>query len=424
MNSLSESDVIEESLHVPEITQMANDNELILSPKKHLVCFATVKGDCLVTKNGASYAGIKECLLSDQMVDKDEPIEIQISDSANPETDIDSGMESSASSWDRSVNEVKEHAFARLEEELKKAKETLKLRDEEVSRLSRIRADVESELEELTASLFQEAHNMVKEANLRQAAATRALKESSMKVDVLSAEVTALKTLVLTSTPSHPNLSREDSISMPGGLSGVGLFNRKHKRSPSHNNLKYGRENSPPDSPLKQKSNPSVTDKDNSDISNSAEIDPNVHREFVLWMKSPTLDKSDAFISRIYREDIDQCLEFNNSTLAMDVRNAIECGNLFIESMDKSKSHFPKKCALMELPLLCLYRMNLGGADSECYCISQICRNRITAVCDFLNYLRYIQRGLVKSLENDMYWEIVRLRKQMMLAKLGLALTS
>lgn len=57
---------------------------------------------------------------------------------------------------------------------------------------------------------------MVKEANLRQAAATRALKESSMKVDVLSAEVTALKTLVLTSTPSHPNLSREDSISMPG----------------------------------------------------------------------------------------------------------------------------------------------------------------------------------------------------------------
>ncbi|KAL5241669.1 hypothetical protein ACI65C_009079 [Semiaphis heraclei] len=424
MNTLSESDVIEESLHVPEINQMANDNELILSPKKHLVCFATVKGDCLVTKNGASYAGIKECLLSDRMVDKDEPIEIQISDSANPETDIDSGMESSASSWDRSVNEVKEHAFARLEEELKKAKETLKLRDEEVSRLSRIRADVESELEELTASLFQEAHNMVKEANLRQAAATRALKESSMKVDVLSAEVTALKTLVLTSTPSHPNLSREDSISMPGGLSGVGLFYRKHKRSPSHNNLKYGRENSPPDSPLKQKSNPSVTDTDNSDISNSAEIDPNVHREFVLWMKSPTLDKSDAFISRIYREDIDQCLEFNNSTLAMDVRNAIECGNLFIESMDKSKSHFPKKCALMELPLLCLYRMNLGGADSECYCISQICRNRITAVCDFLNYLRYIQRGLVKSLENDMYWEIVRLRKQMMLAKLGLALTS
>lgn len=152
MNTVS--DIIDESLHIPETNQMAND-ELILSPKKHLVCFATVKGDCLVTKNGASYAGIKECLLSERMVDKDEPIETQVIDTTIPDPDIDSGMESSASSWDRSVSEVKEHAFARLENELRKANETLKLRDEEVSRLSRIRADVEAELEELTASLFQ-----------------------------------------------------------------------------------------------------------------------------------------------------------------------------------------------------------------------------------------------------------------------------
>ncbi|XP_050429679.1 guanine nucleotide exchange factor for Rab-3A-like [Adelges cooleyi] len=423
MNTLSETDIIDESPNVPKNTQMANDNELILSPKKHLVCFATVRGDCIVSKNGASYAGIKECLFSERMVEnKEEPTINQTIESPVPDSDIDSGMESSASSWDRSVNEVKEHAFARLEEELRKANETLKLRDEEVSRLNRIRSDVESELQELTASLFQEAHSMVKEANLRQAAATRALKESSMKVDVLSAEVAALKTLVLTSTPSHPNLSREDSVSLPGGLSGVGLFYRKHKRSPSHNSLKYGRENSPPDSPLKQKPNQSATDSENSNTVECGEVDPNVHREFVLWMKSPTLDKSDAFISRIYREDIDQCLEFNNSTLAMDVRQAIETGNLFIESMDKSKAHFPKKCALMELPLQCLYRMNLGGANGDWYCISKICRNKITAVCDFLNYLKYIQRGLVKSPENDMYWEIIKLRKQMMMAKLGLAL--
>lgn len=32
----------------------------------------------------------------------------------------------------------------------------------------------------------------------------------------------------------------------------------------------------------------------------------------------------------------------------------------------------------MELPLLCLYRMNLGGADDEWYSISQICRNRVS----------------------------------------------
>lgn len=57
--------------------------------------------------------------------------------------------------WGRAVAEVKEHAVAKLQEELKRAHEELKLKDEEVARLSRIRQDVEAELEELTASLFQ-----------------------------------------------------------------------------------------------------------------------------------------------------------------------------------------------------------------------------------------------------------------------------
>jgi hypothetical protein len=46
---------------------------------------------------------------------------------------------------------------------------------------------------------------MVREANVRQATAERALKESEMQIEVLTAEVAALKTLVLTSTPSRPN---------------------------------------------------------------------------------------------------------------------------------------------------------------------------------------------------------------------------
>lgn len=57
---------------------------------------------------------------------------------------------------------------------------------------------------------------MVREANLKQATAEKALNEKRMEVDVLSGEVEALKTLVLTSTPSKPNLhlhcqSKEDS---------------------------------------------------------------------------------------------------------------------------------------------------------------------------------------------------------------------
>ena len=130
------------------------------------------------------------------------------------------------------------------------------MKDEEVTRLSRIKQDVEAELEELTASLFQEAHNMVREANVRQATAERLLEESRMKAEVLAAEVAALKTLVLTSTPAKPNFHLHpqiDTKSRPNSEdTQQGLFARKHRRSPSHFNLKYGRESSPPDSPLKE----------------------------------------------------------------------------------------------------------------------------------------------------------------------------
>lgn len=63
------------------------------------------------------------------------------------------------SDWARSVVEAKEQTFARLQNELRDAHQELKLKDEEVARLSRIRQDVEAELEDLTASLFQVSRN-------------------------------------------------------------------------------------------------------------------------------------------------------------------------------------------------------------------------------------------------------------------------
>lgn len=117
---------------------------------------------------------------------------------------------------------------------------------------------------------------MVREANIKQAAAEKALKESTMKVDVLTAEVAALKTLVLTSTPSKPNLhlhsqcrTKEDNSPVSGeftqrvitlgnfrfarlvvnndmrSIGGGSFFKKQHHRSPSHFDLKYGRELSP-----------------------------------------------------------------------------------------------------------------------------------------------------------------------------------
>ncbi|KAL1110133.1 hypothetical protein AAG570_008210 [Ranatra chinensis] len=309
----------------------------------------------------------------------------QDTDDQESRATADSGLDS----WDRSV---KEHALAKLQEELNRAHQELRIRDREVSRLTTIRKEVEAELEELTACLFQEAHNMVREANVGQAAAEKSLKECLMQIDVLTAEVSALKTLVLTSTPSrpnphlHPQLEKDDSS---------GFF-KKHRRSPSHFNLKYGRESSPPTSPTKDEDKPSAEIIENSEF--ALEVDPVVYKEFLVWRQSPTLDKSNAFISRIYREDIDGCLQFSNKELSDKVRFAVETGDIFIEAVnDKAKNNFPKKCALFETNRLCHYRLRVGDSNTW-YSISHICRNRVSVFCLYYLFLMQGREGENKDI--------------------------
>lgn len=75
------------------------------------------------------------------------------SDSNSPAGEAGDQCDGNCAAWTRV--EVKEQAYLRLQNELKEANQELKQRDEELSRLSRIRQDVEAELEDLTASLFQ-----------------------------------------------------------------------------------------------------------------------------------------------------------------------------------------------------------------------------------------------------------------------------
>ncbi|XP_042877572.1 guanine nucleotide exchange factor for Rab-3A-like isoform X1 [Penaeus japonicus] len=328
------------------------------------------------------------------------------------------------------VNGVAAPKVENVEEELNKVKGELKHKVEEVERLSRIRDEVENELQELTANLFQEAHSMVHNANQRAASAERSLREAMMQVEVLQAEVTALKALVITSTPAAPNPHLHPQlISKSITETGKKIFQRGHRKSPSDFDLKYGRDTTPPSSPLKEsRINDAATSHPQFPLDPECwEVDPVVHKEFIMWKQNPVLDQSDPFIRRIYAEDIDLCMAFPNSTLAHRVQRAIEDNDVFIEEVNpRQKSSCPKvdpddtrKCVLLDVPRFCKYRFRLGESDDTWYYISQLARNRIIAICDFLNYLRYIKLGLVKSSIHDMYWEIVKLRRQMALARLG-----
>uniref|UniRef100_A0AAQ5ZQX1 GDP/GTP exchange factor Sec2 N-terminal domain-containing protein n=1 Tax=Amphiprion ocellaris TaxID=80972 RepID=A0AAQ5ZQX1_AMPOC len=280
-----------------------------------------------------------------------------------------------------SVMEVREKGYERLKEELAKAQRELLLKDEECERLSKVRDQLGQELEELTASLFQ--------------------------IDVLQAEVQALKTLVL-SSPTSP----------VGELPSAGVktpFRKGHSRNKSTSSAILGTQ---PD--------PSATQPI---VRECRELDGQLFGEFKAWKEEPTLDRSCCFLERVYREDIYPCLTFSKSELGSAILEAVEQNTLSVEPVgfqplpvvkaSAVECGGPKKCALSGQTKTCKHRIKFGDS-SNYYYVSPYCRYRITAVCNFFTYIRYIHQGLVKQQDAEqMFWEVMQLRREMSFAKLG-----
>ncbi|XP_060118787.1 guanine nucleotide exchange factor for Rab-3A-like isoform X3 [Heteronotia binoei] len=342
--------------------------------------------------------------------------EQELQHSEPPGKDCDSGDENQSmaqlnvSRLRSSSVEIREKGSEFLKEELRRALKELKLKDEECEKLSKVREQLEQELEELTASLFEEAHKMVREANTKQAASEKQLREARGKIDMLQAEVTALKTLVITSTPSSPNRELHPQLQSPSKTA----FRKGHGRNKSTSSAVVTATNqSTPSEPVG---------------SELKEVDSILFAEFQAWKESPSLDKSCQFLERIYQEDVGPCLDFTKHELSELVQAAVEQNTLTIEpvatqtlpvvKVSAIECGGPKKCALSGLSRACRHRIKLGDSGNYYY-ISPSCRARITAVCNFFTYIRYIQQGLVRQDVELMYWEIMRLRKEMSLAKLG-----
>lgn len=288
---------------------------------------------------------------------------------------------------------IKAQALEKLQEQLNRAQEELKLKDEEVEKLSNLRIELESELEELTASLFQEAHAMVLEANIKQSNAEKRFEETNNKVEMLEAEVEALKTLVITSTPSKPGFRRRSTEQ----LNSCDSCGSIHCTTLDHSQQENG--------------------VDVKTLNSEREVDVVVFKEFLQWMDECKFDHSQPFLSRIYNEDIITCLDFINKQLTKSFEEAIKNNSLVMELM--SAKGIRKKCALTGELRVCRYRAAVSD-NGEWHYICQSARHRIAAICDFFTYIRYIQHGLVKKDVTDIYWEIMELRKQMACAKCGL----
>ncbi|KAK1790271.1 hypothetical protein P4O66_014187, partial [Electrophorus voltai] len=295
----------------------------------------------------------------------------------------------------------------------------LKLKDEECERLSKVRDQLGQELEELTASLFecsevaslaygaairgsdgtlypQEAHKMVREANLKQATAEKQLQEALGKIDVMQAEVVALKTLVLSTSPTSP------CKELPSGSKAP--FRKGHTRNKSTSSAVMGSH--------QQELGAQHTighDSREARFPSPPPLPPNTQQPLCDWPLTP-ISSSCFVLGSAILEAVEQ------NTLSVEPvgfqplpvvkASALECGG-------------PKKCALSGQTKSCKHRIKLGDSSSYYY-VSPFCRYRITSVCNFFTYIRYIHQGLVKQQDAEqMFWEVTQLRKEMSLAKLG-----
>lgn len=102
------------------------------------------------------------------------------------------------------INTIAEYN-KQLIEDLYILKKQLKEKDETILKLNDVRNKLESEIQELSASLFEQAYLMVNTARAEAAQSEKLLKEANGKIEVLQAELKALKDIVITSTPSTPN---------------------------------------------------------------------------------------------------------------------------------------------------------------------------------------------------------------------------
>ncbi|XP_065653987.1 guanine nucleotide exchange factor for Rab-3A [Hydra vulgaris] len=298
--------------------------------------------------------------------------------------------------------ELSWQSFEKLKSELDRAQQDLRSRDVQCEALSKVRDEVDLEIEELTASLFEEAHKMVFEANSAKAVAEKKLYETQLKLDGLQAEVTALKLLVITSTPANPGKEKKSKKEK---------LSHQQSQQPEEVCLECETYHWINDSHKLQEAKTDIID-----FLINKEVDCLVFQNFLAWLESNCPLKDHLFLHLIHKDDISPCLRFPNEELASSIYTAIQNNMLTVEAIKPKQ----KKCALTFTYVLCSFRIKTSDTCSNWFFISNSSRARVVAVVDFFMFLRYIRQGIIKKDINVLYWEMIKRRAQMSLTRLGL----
>ncbi|KAJ1349850.1 hypothetical protein KIN20_005506 [Parelaphostrongylus tenuis] len=303
----------------------------------------------------------------------------------------------------------------RMRQELDAARRSLVEKDEKMCRLSRIQDSVDAEVQELTEKLFQEAYRMVNYAEERRERAERLMNEARLQVEVLSAEVAALKLLVQTPGMGQHHFQHTS----PEHKSALAkLFSSASTRRSSSSGAAQSKKSSTLPSLSSHMAREMERDNEQKQADAVEEIDPILMAEFTSWREAGHPLAHHPFMERVNIEEITPCMLFHSKQLSDDILDSIAANKLELEPVHDEKPSV-MLCALTNISRFCPYRVRTSE-DSQWHRISLLARNRIAAVCDYYTFIRYLRGGLIKSGIRDAYFDVMTLRKNMCLAKLGL----
>ncbi|KIH66531.1 GDP/GTP exchange factor Sec2p [Ancylostoma duodenale] len=326
-------------------------------------------------------------------------------------------------------------------EHLRAARRSIAEKDEKMCRMSRIQDSVDAEVQELTEKLFQEAYRMVNYAEERRERAEKLLNESRLQVEVLSAEVAALKVLVQTPGMGH-NHFLHTSPEHKSALAKLFSTSSSAKRSSSSGAVLPRKSSTMP--PLSaHQSRERERESEQRQADSVEEVDPILMAEFTSWREAGHPFVHHPFMDRINTEEISPCMLFHAKEvhfkllshathaeikrvkrmwcllqLSDAILDSIAANKLELEPVHEDKPTVIP-CALTNVSRFCPYRVRVSE-DAEWHRISLLARNRIAAVCDYYTFIRYLRQGLIKAGVRDTYFDVMTLRKNMCLAKLGL----
>ncbi|VDM82506.1 unnamed protein product [Strongylus vulgaris] len=261
-----------------------------------------------------------------------------------------------------------------------------------------------------------------------------ALVHLERNVEVLSAEVAALKVLVQTPGMGHNHFlhtSPEHKSALAKLFSTSCKLTTSAKRSSSSGAVLPRKSSTmPPSTAHLSREREKETEQKQADL--VEEVDPILMSEFTSWREAGHPFVNHPFMDRINIEEISPCMLFPAKDVSVCLRpythrtpalsdailDSIAANKLELEPVHESKpSVMP--CALTNVSRFCPYRVRVAE-DAEWHRISLLARNRIAAVCDYYTFIRYLRQGLIKSGVRDSYFDMMTLRKNMCLAKLGL----